>query len=80
MLRCKTHLSSREFNNKAIEILREFLQTKTLPNWKEESKIKYRENYKHFILGENNKIFYEPLHLEVIEDENKENIMIKTQV
>ena len=68
-------LSSRKFNNNNIEILREFLQNGNLPDWSEESKAKYRENYKSFIIGDRNAIIYQPLHLEVIEDDNKENIL-----
>ena len=76
----RNSLSMRKFNKENIDILKTFLSTGELPTkWSEQQKSDYKPNYDGFTLGDGEKFIFIPLHLEIIPDYEKENVLKVTE-
>ena len=70
-------LNNYDWSNEQIEIIKNYITTKILPQFKTNAlRARFIEKYKDFIL-ENNKLIYEPLHLEVIPNDKREETLKK---
>ena len=70
-------LNNYDWSDEQIEIIKSYINTKTLPQFRTNAlKNRFIEKYKDFIV-ENNKLIYEPLHLEVIPDDKRDETLQK---
>ena len=70
-------LNNYDWSNEQIEIIKNYITTKILPQFKTNAlRARFIEKYKDLTL-ENNKLIYEPLHLEVIPNDKREETLKK---
>ena len=68
-------LNNYDWSNEQIEIIKNYCTNKTLPQFKTNAlRARFIEKYKDFIV-ENNKLIYEPLHLEVIPNDKRDETL-----
>jgi len=68
-------LNNYDWSNEQIEIIKNYINNKTLPQFKTNAlRARFIEKYKDFIV-ENNKLIYEPLHLEVIPNDKRDETL-----
>ena len=68
-------LNNYDWSNEQIEIIKDYITNKRLPQFRTNAlRNRFIEKYKDFII-ENNKLVYEPLHLEVIPDDKREETL-----
>ena len=68
-------LNNYDWSNEQIEIIKNYITTKRLPQFRTNAlRDRFIEKYKDFIV-ENNKLVYEPLHLEVIPNDKRDETL-----
>ena len=68
-------LNNYDWSNEQIEIIKNYINNKVLPQFKTNAlRARFIEKYKDFIV-ENNKLIYEPLHLQVIPNDKRDETL-----